>query len=75
MILVQHVPSWFPGAGFKRDAKAWRQLAFEARDMPWRAMKDSMVSFQPYVHPSFPQTRTRPKGLQGHHIARTLFKT
>ncbi|KAJ6619369.1 hypothetical protein B0H10DRAFT_1793644 [Mycena sp. CBHHK59/15] len=25
--ILKHVPNWFPGAGFKRQAAEWRKLA------------------------------------------------
>ncbi|KAG1719685.1 cytochrome P450 [Suillus lakei] len=38
------VPEWFPGAGFKRLAREWRQLLEEAVDAPYRFVKDQMAA-------------------------------
>ncbi|KAF9254188.1 cytochrome P450 [Marasmius fiardii PR-910] len=42
--ILKHIPSWFPGAGFKRKAEAWRPLAAQIREMPWNLMKDAMAA-------------------------------
>ncbi|KAF5335273.1 hypothetical protein D9758_016229 [Tetrapyrgos nigripes] len=39
---LKHIPAWFPGAGFKRNAKIWSQYAFDLRDKPWEKMKASI---------------------------------
>ncbi|KAF8157041.1 cytochrome P450 [Crassisporium funariophilum] len=36
---LKYVPDWFPGASFKRKAKAWRELALAFRDMPFESAK------------------------------------
>ncbi|KAJ7750432.1 cytochrome P450 [Mycena maculata] len=37
--ILKHVPSWFPGAGFKRKAKVWRALNDVMRTKPFIAAK------------------------------------
>ncbi|KAJ7764381.1 cytochrome P450 [Mycena metata] len=32
--ILKYVPSWFPGAGFKRDAARWSKLARQMADVP-----------------------------------------
>lgn len=32
--ILKHIPDWFPGAQFKRDAKVWKAIAERARDWP-----------------------------------------
>ncbi|KAI0646477.1 CyP450 monooxygenase [Trametes meyenii] len=41
---LRHVPSWFPGAGFKRFAIASRKDAAAVRDVPFDAMLDNIAS-------------------------------
>ncbi|KAJ7146860.1 cytochrome P450, partial [Mycena epipterygia] len=33
--LLKHVPEWFPGAGFKRKAKEWKQVGRALQDVPF----------------------------------------
>ncbi|KAJ7723509.1 cytochrome P450 [Mycena maculata] len=40
--ILKYVPAWFPGAGFKRDAIAWRKLARAMRDVPFAETKRQM---------------------------------
>jgi hypothetical protein len=44
MPFLKHVPSWFPGAGFKRKAKGWKDLAETMWRMPFEAGKKRFVS-------------------------------
>ena len=41
---VKYVPAWFPGAGFKHDALHARKLAWDMRSIPFKAVKDQLVS-------------------------------
>jgi len=45
--VFRHLPTWFPGAGFKRFALEGRKVAFEMRDIPLatvqKQMKDGLV--------------------------------
>ncbi|CAA7268859.1 unnamed protein product [Cyclocybe aegerita] len=40
--LLKYVPSWFPGASFKRKAKKWRALSQEVLNRPFHAMVQEM---------------------------------
>ncbi|KAG5723754.1 O-methylsterigmatocystin oxidoreductase [Termitomyces sp. T112] len=40
--ILRHVPSWFPGAGFKRTAKEWAATLSEMVDHPHNFVKRSM---------------------------------
>lgn len=40
---LRHIPSWFPGAGFKRDALRWSEVVSAARNMPYDAAMDAFV--------------------------------
>lgn len=41
--ILKHVPSWVPGAGFKRRAKEWKIVADHMFDAPFEALKKSVV--------------------------------
>ncbi|KAJ7495373.1 cytochrome P450 [Mycena latifolia] len=41
---LKYIPSWFPGAGFKRQAKEWSKLARELVDRPFAETKREMDS-------------------------------
>jgi len=41
---VANVPEWFPGAGFKRLAREWRQTLKQMVDLPYKFVKDQMVT-------------------------------
>ena len=41
--LVRHVPSWFPGAKFKRLAEKWRSTVLYAINHPFDELKRQMV--------------------------------
>jgi len=41
--ILQHVPSWFPGAGFKVVAKQMRQHADRLRDEPYSIVKEKLL--------------------------------
>ncbi|KAG6881030.1 hypothetical protein C0995_003306, partial [Termitomyces sp. Mi166 len=40
--ILRHVPSWFPGAGFKRTAREWAATLAEMVDRPHNFVKRSM---------------------------------
>ncbi|KAJ7118254.1 cytochrome P450 [Mycena epipterygia] len=41
--LLKHVPDWFPGAGFKRQAKEWSQLGRALEDRPFAEVKRQLA--------------------------------
>lgn len=41
---LKYVPGWLPFAGFKRNAKTWRELAFNMVNLPFNAAKGNIVS-------------------------------
>lgn len=41
---LRFLPSWLPGARFKRDAKRWRTQVIAARDETYDVFMESMVS-------------------------------
>ncbi|KAF7327105.1 Cytochrome P450 [Mycena kentingensis (nom. inval.)] len=41
---LKHVPAWFPGAGFKRQALAWRGITNDVRKVPFEAAKDKIAA-------------------------------
>ncbi|KAI6024672.1 cytochrome P450 [Pisolithus microcarpus] len=42
MPFLQYLPSWFPGAGFKRKVSMCRKMAAEMVDLPFAVAKDEM---------------------------------
>jgi hypothetical protein len=44
--MLKHLPLWFPGAGFKRQAVEWRKAVHEMVDVPFDAVKRALVCFQ-----------------------------
>jgi hypothetical protein len=42
--LVKHIPAWFPGAGFKHIAQAWREQLIGIADRPYAFVKAQMAS-------------------------------
>ena len=41
--VLRYVPSWVPGAGFKKIALEIKKTVHEARDLPFDIMKEQMV--------------------------------
>ncbi|KAF8908139.1 cytochrome P450 [Gymnopilus junonius] len=41
---LRHLPTWMPGAGFKRNAAIWKKKMEEFVDRPYEFMKNSMKS-------------------------------
>ncbi len=44
--LLQYVPIWSPGGGFKRIAAAWQKIAHKMRDVPFERTLEAMVSVE-----------------------------
>lgn len=42
--VLQYLPSWFPGAAFKRNASLWKAKMEESVDKPYEYVKTTMVS-------------------------------
>ncbi|KAJ7436982.1 cytochrome P450 [Mycena galericulata] len=40
--ILKHVPRWFPGAGFKRQAEEWRKLSLAMLEVPFAETKRRM---------------------------------
>ncbi|KAI0638606.1 CyP450 monooxygenase [Trametes polyzona] len=41
---LRHLPSWFPGAGFKRQAAAWRKDVLALRNVPFDAVEKNIAN-------------------------------
>ncbi|KAJ7786209.1 cytochrome P450 [Mycena metata] len=41
---LRYLPSWFPGAGFKRKAKIWAKSSLALRDIPFENLKTSIAA-------------------------------
>lgn len=48
--VLRHVPSWFPGAGFKRKATVWRKDVLALRNVPFEAVMENVVNAAPLEH-------------------------
>lgn len=42
--ILKYVPSWMPGAGFKRKAKEWKKVTDAVLEAPFEAMRREIVS-------------------------------
>ncbi|KZP13878.1 cytochrome P450 [Athelia psychrophila] len=42
--ILKHVPSWFPGAGFRRKAIEWRQYSDDTLEAPFKALKEDIAN-------------------------------
>ncbi|KAF8337876.1 cytochrome P450 [Cantharellus anzutake] len=40
---LKYVPSWFPFAGFKRQAKIWAKIAHDSQELPFKVTKQDVV--------------------------------
>ena len=41
--ILKYVPSWFPGAGFRRKAAHWRELNAITVEKPFRYVEEQLV--------------------------------
>ncbi|KIJ27490.1 hypothetical protein M422DRAFT_190976, partial [Sphaerobolus stellatus SS14] len=41
---LRYVPTWVPGTRFQRKARVWRQCANDVLEVPYRTIKDAMVT-------------------------------
>ncbi|KAH7931093.1 cytochrome P450 [Leucogyrophana mollusca] len=41
---LKHIPDWVPGAGFKRQARAWRTVTRAMIERPFQMVKDRMAN-------------------------------
>ena len=41
--ILLYVPSWFPGAGFKKKAAYWRKLTTTLVEKPFRYVQEQLV--------------------------------
>ena len=47
--ILKYVPSWFPGAGFKRKAAHWREATNTMAEKPFRHVQEQLVLFSFFV--------------------------
>ena len=50
MDLVRHIPSWMPGAGFKRHALKTRKAVQEMINVPYEMVKKAKVGVPVLLH-------------------------
>ncbi|KAJ7065515.1 cytochrome P450, partial [Mycena amicta] len=53
--VLKYVPSWFPGAGFKRRAARWRKVTLDAVETPFEETRKNMMLGT--AAPSYTSTR------------------
>jgi len=74
--ILTHIPSWFPGAGFKRKAERAKFLSEESKRIPWEFTQKEFVSealFVSHLICTFGLTLPcRKMGLTIHHYSRTI---
>lgn len=51
IIAVKYIPEWFPGAGFKRQARIWRRTFMDLVDRPYAFVQQQIR--QGISNPSF----------------------
>ena len=49
-MLVRYLPDWFPGAGFKQTARAWRQTLYTAVEGPYKFVMKQLVWRNPLTY-------------------------
>jgi len=47
--MLKYVPSWMPGAAFKRKAREWHRLSREMLESQFQFVKQKMVSEMQYI--------------------------
>lgn len=47
--LVKYVPDWFPGAGFKKQAKEWNKVTTATAEEPFAYIKEQAVCLEEYI--------------------------
>lgn len=46
---LKYVPDWMPGAGWKKLAKMYREIAYKARQRPWDNVLEKMVTAENWI--------------------------
>lgn len=41
--ILKYVPSWFPGAGFKKKAARWKEVNITMAEKPFRYVEEQLV--------------------------------
>ena len=76
--LVRHVPSWFPGTGWKKTAAAWRQDLLNLVDAPHRFVLDQLVRStirdREFVSVLNDSTSSRQRAPRSHLILQTSWR-
>ena len=53
-VVVRHVPEWFPGAGFKTQARIWHAAIDKLFNNPYSVCQKRLVSHKLYqTYPGF----------------------
>ncbi|KAJ3516118.1 hypothetical protein NLJ89_g1326 [Agrocybe chaxingu] len=72
--ILKYIPDWFPGAGFKRNAKDWKKLALTMREKPFEAAKKNIAAGAPI--PSFVSTSLKrmQEGSKGETLTEDIIR-
>ncbi|KAF8311116.1 cytochrome P450 [Cantharellus anzutake] len=62
---LKYVPSWFPFAGFKRQAKIWAKIAHDSQELPFKVTKQDVL--EGANNTSFTANILRSIGLEADH--------
>lgn len=54
VLSVQYLPSWMPGAGFKRQAAIWHKWVMDMTIVPYAAVKNDLVRGILLTHSELP---------------------
>ena len=60
---LRHIPEWFPGGGFHKIAREWRQSLFDLTDKSYEFVLDQMVRLSSQTLFSVGLNRSKPSHL------------
>jgi len=56
--ILKYVPSWFPGASFKRKAAHWRKINDDLTEIPFKHVENLMVLSRVFLFLLYPLNET-----------------
>ena len=68
---MRHLPTWFPGAGFKRTAARWAETLTKMVESPHQYVKEQMA--RPIIYTRFCLTDTKHSPIQASGTAESSF--
>nr|BED43030.1 cytochrome P450 monooxygenase [Trametes versicolor] len=66
---LRHIPSWFPGGGFKRTAAKWKEIAHNMRDAPFKKTLEAIKkgTAEPSIASTLMEFAERKEGEEYEH--------